>query len=194
MSNIQQAYTLFDQYNQRSPGSITYQSKTYPIEYFYALKLHQWVLKLEPNAGEALQLASRCQHIGRWEIARKTYPEGRIGYLKWRSDLSKFHSKKCEEILRSIDYSEDIIKRVKEIILKKDIKNDYEVQVIEDALCLVFLEFQYDALIKTQPAEKMISILQKTLAKMSDIGKKNTQGIKFSDPGKMLLLKAMNPT
>jgi hypothetical protein len=192
MSKIQQAYTLFDQYNQNAPESITYRDTIYPSEYFYALKLHEWVLKLEPNASEALLLASRCQHIGRWEIARKSYPDGRMGYLRWRSDLSKFHAKKSEEILRSIDYSDGIIKRVKEIVLKKAVKRDNEVQVIEDALCLVFLEFQYEALIKTQSEEKMINILQKTLVKMSESGKQNSQSFNFSDLGKTLLFKATN--
>ncbi|GAA3931438.1 DUF4202 family protein [Chitinophaga oryziterrae] len=183
MTRMEQAFHLFDTYNQQDPSE--------PSEYFYAIKLYEWVKKLDPEANEPLLLASRCQHIGRWEISRKTYPEGRVGYLKWRSDLSKFHAQKATEILQSLGYDEDIIARVNEIILKKRLKTDTEVQTMEDALCLVFLEFQYDDLIKKQPAEKMIEILQKTWGKMSAKGREVALSLTYSDAGQQLLEKAL---
>nr|WP_315824525.1 DUF4202 family protein [Paraflavitalea speifideiaquila] len=99
-------------------------------------------------------MASRCQHIGRWEIARKAFPEGRVGYLKWRTELSKFHAHKATEILHLLNYEPDIIARVTEIVLKKKLTTDTEVQTMENALCLVFLEFQYDDLIKNNQQRK----------------------------------------
>ncbi|HWV70153.1 MAG TPA: DUF4202 domain-containing protein [Pseudosphingobacterium sp.] len=191
MTKLEQAFMLFDQYNQQSPEKITWKGEHYPSEYFYALKLYEWVKNLDQHASEALLLASRCQHIGRWEIERKTYPEGRVGYLTWRSDLAKHHAQKAIEIMDSLNYDADIIAKVREIVLKKGIKRDRDVQTIENALCLVFLEFQYDDLLQKHSEEKMISILQKTWTKMSEEGQQVALTLPYSDKGKALLNKAL---
>lgn len=191
MTKLEQALERFDEYNKQSPGTITWNEVDYPMEYFYAIKLYEWVLKLEPKPGEPLMLAARCQHIGRWEIPRKTYPDGRVGYLTWKNDLAKFHAVKATEILKSLDYDEDIIRRTTEIILKKRLATDPEVQVMENALCLVFLEFQYDDLIESQSEEKMIGILQKTWGKMTEAGRQVALTLTYSDKGITLLQKAL---
>jgi hypothetical protein len=194
MTKMEQAFHLFDAYNKQDPSEILWDGQHYPSEYFYAIQLHEWVKKLDPEASEPLLLASRCQHIGRWEIARKTYPEGRVGYLKWRSDLSKFHAQKATAMLQSLEYDTGIITRVNEIVLKQKLKTDTDVQTMENALCLVFLEFQYDDLIKKQPADKMIRILQKTWSKMSATGRQAALALTYSDTGQMLLDKALEST
>lgn len=191
MTKLEQAFELFDNYNKQSPEQIAWEGEVYPSEYFYALQLHKWVKRLDPDASEPLLLASRCQHIGRWESLRSSYPEGRIGYLKWRSDLSKFHAQKATELLSSIDYAPEVIDRVCEIVLKRRLKVDEDVQTMENALCLVFLEFQYDDLIEKQPEEKMIDILQKTWSKMTEPGKKEALALNFSEKGKMLIDNAL---
>lgn len=191
MTRLEQAFELFDAYNLKSPEQVIWDEIEYPSEYFYAHKLYDWVKKLEPNASEALLLASRCQHIGRWEIARNTYPEGRVGYLTWRSDLSKFHAQKAASILNSLDYDPETIDRVAQIVQKKRLKLDAEVQTIENALCLVFLQFQYDDLVSKLSEEKMIVVLQKTWAKMTEPGKQIALSLTYSNLGSELLHKAL---
>ncbi|MCF0055796.1 DUF4202 domain-containing protein [Dyadobacter sp. CY356] len=192
MNKLEQAFTLFDNYNKLSPERVTWNGEVFPSEYFYALKLYDWVNKLEPDAPEALLLASRSQHIGRWEIARKSYPDGRVGYLKWRSDLARFHAQKSSELLLEAGFDETVIDRVKQIILKQRIKADKDVQTMENALCLVFLEFQFDDLIQKLSEEKMIDILQKTWGKMSLPGQEAALAIQYSEEGSALLKKALN--
>jgi len=192
MTKLEEAFNLFDAYNHNAPEQLSWNGKLYPTEYFYALKLYEWVKKLDAEASEPLLLASRSQHIGRWEIARNTYPEGRVGYLKWRSDLSKFHAQKASEILQSVGYDQETIDSVREIILKQKLKLNADVQTIENALCLVFLEFQYDDLIAKQSEEKMIDILRKTWGKMSEPGRQAALSLQYSDEGKALLGKALS--
>lgn len=88
IAKLNKAFSLFDEYNRRDPTVFKADGHAEPSEYFYATKLYDGVTRLDPDASEALLLASRSQHIGRWEVPRSTYPEGRVGYLKWRSDLS----------------------------------------------------------------------------------------------------------
>ncbi len=191
MTKLEQAFEKFDEYNKQAPEIVTWEGVIYPSEYFYAIKLHEWVKKLAPNASEALLLASRCQHIGRWEIARNQYPEGRVGYLTWRSDLSRFHAEKAASLLGGVGYDQSTIDRVKEIVRKQKLKSDEEVQTIENALCLVFLQYQFDELIAKLSSEKMISILRKTWGKMSEPGQVAAQTLSYSVEAQALLSEAL---
>ena len=66
----------------------------------------------------------------------------KAGYLRWRNELKKFHARRAGEILAAEGYAEAEIEKVRNLILKKDFPADAESRVIEDALCLVFLQFQ----------------------------------------------------
>lgn len=191
MSRLEQAFELFDEYNKQCPEQVTWKGASYPAEYFYAVELYNWVKKLRPDANEYLLLASRSQHIGRWEIARSEYPEGRTGYLKWRSDLGKYHAARAGEILSQVGYEAHEIERAQQIIQKQRLKLDDDVQVMENALCLVFLEFQFDDLIQKLSEEKMINVLRKTWKKMSKDGHDAALKLKYSAEGADLIAKAL---
>lgn len=157
------AIRRFDAENSRDPN----QEDGQPRERLYAERLTGWVLKLCPDASEALRLAARCQHICRWESPRENYPMTRPGYLKWRADLKKFHAEKSGAILREVGYDDDTIRRVQALNLKQNFPADPEVRVLEDALCLVFLEFQFIALAAKSDDEKMINAVRKSWEKMT---------------------------
>lgn len=185
------AFAQFDRYNQDDPHVFVWDGVSYPQEYFLALKLYDWVLKLAPDASEPLLLASRSQHVGRWEIPRETYPDGRDGYLKWRRDLAMYHAEKAAAILEQAGYGVDEIDRVKQIILKQKIKVDDEVQVMENALCLVFLEFQYEDFYPKHPAEKVVNILRKSLLKMDGPGHRFALSLNYSEQGLLYIHQAL---
>jgi hypothetical protein len=183
MSKLDVAFQQFDDYNKKDPNVFTWGELSYPQEYFLGLKLHEWVTRLAPNASEELLLASRSQHIGRWEIPRNSYPDGRDGYLKWRRNLGLYHAEKSAAIMKVAGYSEDQITRVKQIILKQKIKVDGEVQVMENALCLVFLEFQYEDFYPKHPHDKIVNILKRSLLKMDERGHQFALALKYSEKG-----------
>jgi hypothetical protein len=191
MDKLHKAFALFDAYNKQDPTTHTWDGKTYPSEYFYAIELYNWVLKLEPEANEAVLLASRSQHIGRWTVPRESYPAGKAGYLNWRSDLAKFHAAKASELMLEAGYDNDFIENVQKIILKQKIKLNPDAQLIEDALCLVFLQFQFDAFIAKHDDDKLIRIIKKTWNKMSQAGHDAALKLRFSDKAKDLIGKAL---
>jgi hypothetical protein len=184
MTKLAQAFKEFDTYNQKDPHTFTWDGLAYPQEYFLALKLYEWVLKLKPDASEELLLASRSQHIGRWEIPRESYPDGRDAYLKWRKDLALFHAEKASSIMKEAGYDDEQIARVRQIILKQKLKVDADVQTIENALCLVFLEFQYEDFYPKHSPEKVVNILRKSLLKMDSHGHQFALELNFSEQGK----------
>ncbi len=81
MTKLQHAFTLFDDYNKQDPNTIEQEGETFPAEYFYALRMHEWVIKLDAQASESLLLASRSQHIGRWKSPRQNYPMDKAGII-----------------------------------------------------------------------------------------------------------------
>jgi hypothetical protein len=164
---FQEALRLFDDENSRDPNHEEVAGIVYPRELLYAGRLTEWVLKLAPDASEPLRLAARSQHICRWQIPRDSYPMTRPGYLQWRSDLKKFHAGKAGEILRACGYPEETVVRVQELNLKKNFPADAECRVLEDALCLVFLEFQLAELAGKTAADKVVNAIQKSWKKMT---------------------------
>lgn len=193
MDKLNAAFQRFDDYNKKDPRQFEWQGETYPQEYFFAIKLYEWVLKLEPEAPEELLLASRSQHIGRWEIPRESYPEGREPYLKWRKDLALHHAEIADQLMAEVGYDQEVIDRVNLILLKKRIKVDPEVQTMENALCLVFLEFQYEEFRKKydQEPEKMINILYKSLLKMDGKGHEFALKLNYSPGGLAIVQQAL---
>lgn len=191
MSRLQEAFAKFDDYNRHDPHQFIWEGIAYPQECFLALKLYDWVLKLAPNADEALLLASRSQHIGRWEIPRNTYPEGREGYLKWRKDLSHLHAARAAAIMLEVGYDEAMIERVKQIILKQKIKVDADVQTIENGLCLVFLQYQYEDFYPLHDEEKVVNILRKSLLKMDAHGHEFALSLNYSEKGLYYIQQAL---
>ena len=192
MHRIDKAFELFDAFNLQDPHKLLHDGVEYHAEYFYSIQLYNWVKKLEPAASETLLLASRCQHIGRWKIPRDQYPAGKAGYLRWRTDLARFHADLAGEFLKEAGYSGEEIKDVRHILLKENLKKDEEVQIMENALCLVFLEFQYEDFIRKHDEEKLVRILQKSWKKMSEPGRNVALLLDFHGKAKELLIKAIS--
>ena len=181
----------FDEENARDPNVEIAGGLAQPRELLYARRLTDWVLRLCPNASEELRLAARCQHICRWEIPRGSYPMTRAGYLKWRADLKKFHAQKAGDILRALGYGDQIIRRVQDLNLKKNFPHDPEGRVLEDALCLVFLQFQFAGLAAKTAEDKTVNALQKSWQKMTEAARAEALKLNFGPREKALLERAL---
>ena len=189
---FEDALRRFDEANARDPNREVIDGVTQPRELLYAQRLGNWVLRLCPGASEELRLAARCQHICRWEISRDSHPMTRAGYLQWRATLKTFHAHKGGEILREAGYADDVIGRVQDLNLKKHFPNNPESRVLEDALCLVFLEFQLADLAAKTAEDKTINALQKSWQKMTGAARTEALKLNFGEREKALLERALN--
>ena len=155
------AIAAIDEFNAKDPSG---------RELEYSKRMSAMLERFSPGAPEPLQLAARAQHIGRWKRPRSSYPEGKQGYLQWRTSLYQFHAEKAGKILAQAGYDESTIGRVKSVVAKKMLRADPEAQLLEDVVALVFLE-HYLAGFAEQHAdydeEKFVDILRKTWKKMS---------------------------
>jgi hypothetical protein len=186
------ALRRFDEENERDPNRETADGVAQPREFLYAQRLSDWVLRLRPDASEALRLAARCQHLCRWEISRQSYPMTRTGYLQWRATLKQFHARKAGDILRELGYPDDVIRRVQDLNLKKGFPNDPETRVLEDALCLVFLQYQFAELAAKTTEDKIINALQKSWQKMTPTARAGALKLNYGGREKALLERALN--
>lgn len=189
---FQIALRRFDEENSHDPNREMVNGNPEPRELVYAQWLTDWVLKLCPQASEELRLAARCQHLCRWMIPRDSFPMTKPGYLKWRHELKKLHAEKSGAILREVGYSDDVIERVQNLNLKKHFPADPDSRILEDALCLVFLERQFADLVNKSTEEKVINALKKSWAKMSPAGQAEAWKLSYAPREKALLAKALN--
>jgi hypothetical protein len=186
---LRRAVVAIDAANAADPNRIVVGGAVRPKELAHAELVTEWVHRLRPGASEALLLAARAHHLRRWTVPRSSYPDGRAGYLRWRRDLHERHAQETGHILEGAGYDEAEVARVGDIVRKRNLKSDPEVQALEDALCLVFLQTQLHELASRLDRDKMVEVVRKTLAKMSDEAKRYALGIEL-DAGDAALVEA----
>ena len=188
MSKFDTALAAIDTVHAQDPEKEDGRAK----ELVYAERMSAWLEKLAPQASEELRLAVRCQHLRRWAIPRGGYPEGKIGYLRWRKEESLAHAALAGEILARAGYGEEV-KHVRSLIKKERIKHDPEAQLLEDVVCLVFLENYFEDFARDHDEEKLIRILRRTWKKMSSRGHEAARTLKLDERERALIDKALSP-
>lgn len=123
----------------------------------------------------------------------------RPSYLTWRAKQKSRAASEVASLLASPDVSPPIPEasrqRVAFLIRKEGLASDEETQALEDVACLVFLDDQLDDF-DAKPDmddDKMVAILRKTWAKMSDPGRLLALAMDLSDRAKTLIAKALDP-
>lgn len=191
-TRFETAIALIDKRNAEDPNTYLVSDIEYSKELLYSQRMTRTLLKFNANASKAVQIAARAHHICRWEIARNEYPMDRVGYLKWRETLKKMHADITGDILLKVGFDNQFVKRVQKIILKKLIKKNEESQILEDTICLVFLDYYFEEFAAKHTDEKVIDILQKTWVKMSDKGHEAALKISYSEKSLALVQKAIS--
>jgi ketosteroid isomerase-like protein len=172
-SRRERALAAIDDANAKDPNVVEVRGRSGPKELRHAELVTEWVCRMRPDADEALLLAARGHHFRRWTVPRNTYPVGRAGYLRWRKALHARQADELATLLGQCGYDDATIARVQSLVRKEGLDrsgahdhND-DVQVLEDALCLVFLETQLaDVAARLQP-ETLANVVAKTAHKMS---------------------------
>ncbi|MEX1240237.1 MAG: DUF4202 domain-containing protein [Cyclobacteriaceae bacterium] len=185
------AIAAFDAYHEKDPHTESEDGRVYPKELLYARRMTERLSRFAPDADEAVRLAARCQHIGRWEISREKYPMDRKGYLQWRNEEKIRHAQMAEKILSECGYDSETIEKVKVVLLKKELYTNPSTQMLEDVVCLVFVEYYLEEFASRHEDEKIVDILRKTLKKMSEAGKQALGAIRVSDKIRSLTERAL---
>jgi len=173
MSNqnrLAKGIALIDAANAEDPNQETDGGKSWPKELLYSQRMSEMLERYAPEADEAIRLAARAQHVQRWKSARSDFPEGRQGYLQWRTGLYKFHAETAGRLLAEAGYDDDVVERVKQAVGKRALKVNKDTQLLEDVTDLVFIEHYMLAFAHKHPEydeAKWLDIIRKTWKKMS---------------------------
>ncbi len=167
---ITRVMAAIDLANGEDPNKLVIDGEERPAELVYGERMSEALDGFCPDASEELAIAARGQHIRRWTSKRSDYPEGRIGYLKWRADLKCFHAETIAGIMVTCGYDEQAIQRVGSLVRKNRLKQDPDAQALEDVVCLVFLAHYFEAFAAKHSDDKVIKIVRKTWRKMSECG------------------------
>lgn len=189
-SMLDQALALIDQANAEDPNIVQVDGKDWPKERLYSERMTEMLQRFAPDADDVAKVAIRAQHIQRWKSQRSEFPEGRHGYLQWRTNLYKFHAETTAAILQQVGYDEEFIARVKKAIGKKAMKVNKDTQLLEDVTDLVFIEHYMLEFASKHPEydeDKWLDIIRKTWKKMS------AEGQAFALSGKIVLPEPLVP-
>lgn len=168
-----QAMQAFDARNAQDPNQTLVNGVAVPKELAYARRMTEMLQRYRPDASEALQLAARCQHIERWTLPRDAYPMTKPGYHQWRRKLKQYHAEVAREIMQQAGYDEETVLRVAALVSKEAPLADAEMQVLEDVVVMVFVEYYLEEFVGQHPeydVPKWKDILRKTLRKVSKAG------------------------
>src|SRR5262245_7242794 len=189
---LERALAAIDAANADDPFTITVAGVVRPKELAHAEMMTRWVRRLDPEASDEQLNAARGHHLRRWAIPRDDYRRQLPGYLRWRAALRRQHAEDVGQIMRNAGYDDESVARFQAIVRKQGLGHDPAVQVHEDALCLVFLETQFDELTaQLDDEDKMIDILRKTAAKMSAEGLAAAQELAYAPAGPAPLARAL---
>jgi len=187
-----EAIRLFDAANAEDPNQEPGpDGQPMPKELLYAQRMSACLARVAPDAPEAVQLAARAQHIRRWSIPRSDFPLTRPGYHQWRNTLKKYHAELAGQLIQQAGYGPELLTRVQQLLQKQRLQDDPEVQLLEDVICLVFLEYYFLPFAAQHPEEKVIEIVQKTWPKMTERGHALALQLPFSPEALALVTKAL---
>lgn len=181
-----------DAANTADPNLIDVGGVRRPAELVYGERMTRVLERLCPDASAHLRIAARGQHIERWSSPRAAYPQGRVGYLKWRKDLKDYHARRLGEIMAAADCAASDIARVQALVRKERLKYDAEAQALEDVICVVFLEDYFADFSEKHDAAKVIDILRKTWAKMSPSGHAAALALSLPKAARTLVERALS--
>jgi hypothetical protein len=180
-----------DDRNAQDPTRIEYRGELVAKEPLHAELMTHWLGRLDPDPAEVQQIAARGHHVERWKRPRGDYPQGRRGYLRWRTDAKRFHAEVVSSLMEDAGYEEAVRERTASIIRKEGLGRDPWVQVHEDALCLVFLDTQLEATAARLGEDEMVGVLERTIPKMSSDGLAAAARLELSATAQRLVARAL---
>lgn len=174
------ALNEIDTANQQDPRQELVETALLPKEYAYSLHMTRWLWALTDAPSEHLQIACRAQHLERWTRPRDAYPMDRAGYYQWRQACARYHAQRTVNIMIGCGYTAEDAASVAAILRKQKLKADPDTQLMEDVVCLVFLERYFQEFHQQHDdydQAKWMRILQRTWSKMSEAGQQAALGL-----------------
>lgn len=185
------ASVAIDRANALDPNLVRVRGVEQPLALVHGQYAVEWVERLHPAPSELLLLAARAHHLRRWELARSSYPEGKVGYHQWKRDQRARHAADVAAILSPAGYGDDEIAQVQAWIRREQLATNPGSQAVEDAACLVFIETQLADVATKLEHDHLVDVIRKTAKKMSPSALAAVGKIALTDAERQLLADAL---
>lgn len=142
----------------------------------------KWVLKLKPNADEALKIAAISHDIDR---AMTGITEKDLKDYSKINEFKKEHSIRSAkficDILKKHEYSVDIISKVKHLVENHEFGGDPETDILTDADSLAYFDYNIPSYLKRNGEERTKEKIKFMYNRLSDNAKAMVRKIEFSN-------------
>jgi len=161
-----------------------------PEDPMHAENTLQWVLKLKPNADEALQIAALAHDIDR--ASKNKVQRADFGDY---DDFKAAHAKNSAHILRKILEKHNLptamVKKACHLVLCHEIGGDKEADLLKDADSIAYFDYNLPFYFKREGWEETMRRCRWGYKRLSPKMKKTLLTLKHTDPEINMLLKEM---
>jgi len=141
----------------------------------------KWLLKLNPNADDALQIAALAHDIERGYYKGKKSKEDPNNYDKHKEENSKRSAEVICDILKKYDFDKKFITRVRHLVLKHEIGGDEELNILKDADSISFFEENLEYYFHKYGEEKVRFKIKYMFDRMSKKAQEIVKKLKYND-------------
>lgn len=190
-SQLKHVLDAIDVFNADDPNTEEVNGTLVSKELLYSQRMSAQMAEFHPQASDELKIAAHAQHVLRWTSARSDYPLGKAGYYRWRTELGRMHARVATEQMAKVGYSGESQNQVFRLLTKQGIKQNEDVQILEDVICLVFIQHYFLPFSAKHSEEKVVDIVQKTWGKMSAAGQHAALKLDLDEQSLALIQKAL---
>ena len=188
---FERAIAAIDAANAEDPRREAGEHGDEPKELLYSRRMSRWLERLDPDAGEALRLAARAQHLCRWRLERIGLPRRPAGLPALaarvrRAPCAPRRRDPRRGRLRRCDH-----RAGRRSGAQEGLPHDPEALALEDTACLVFLEHELAAFAPKHDEPKLVQILERTWRKMSPRGRAAALALELPPSARELIEKAI---
>jgi len=143
----------------------------------------KWVLKLKPDADEALQISALSHDIDRaiTKVTESDLKDYKANYHKYKKEHAERSAKFIAEILRKNNYPEEIVKKVIFLVERHEVGGDKESDILKDADSLSYFEYNISFYLKRNGKEQTKEKIKFMYSRMAEESKKLVNKMKFQN-------------
>lgn len=143
----------------------------------------KWVLKLKPDADEALKIAALAHDIDRaiTKITESDLKDYKANYHQYKKEHAERSAQFIAEILRKNGYLEDFINKVVFLVERHEIGGDEESDILRDADSIAYFEYNAPRYLKRNGREQTKGKIGFMYSRMSEIAKELVNKMNFED-------------
>lgn len=171
------AVVAFGRHHAEDPRPCVRDGVTTTVSLDYHARVSAWVRRLDPTAPTPARLGALAQHVRRFEMPRDAYPPGAQGYKRWRAAANLKHAALAKLELERVGYDAETIAHTCDVLLKKRLAHDPAAALLEDAVCLRFVQDELVAFAQGRDPDAVRTIVAKTWVKMSAAGHRAALGL-----------------